>query len=145
MIEARRESDTDLRSMQVAFVESATLSPMTEAMIRIEKHFERLQQLGKSNWNANEAHPDWHAGHEALLLLEEYTELLRDDHTRSRYSAMLSNLSEAKASAEQLEIALNASSPHNTRIDPKVAAAFRSVTGSCANCHQRFRDNPIPK
>ncbi len=145
VIEARRESDTELQSMQVAFVESATLSPMTEAMIRIEKHFDRLKLLEKSNWNAIENHPDWHADHETLLLVEEYTELLRNDATRSQYPTMLSELFEAKTASEHFENCLKASSPIGTRIDAKVADAFKSVTNSCVKCHQRFRDKLITK
>lgn len=145
VIEAHRESDTELRSMQVAFVESAKLAPVTEAMIRIEKHMERLKHLEKSNWNAIEMYPDWHAEHESLLLVEEYTELLRDKATRSRHPKMLSELFEAKNASEHFEKTLKASLPLGTRIDAKVADAFESIINSCLNCHQLFRDKPITK
>jgi Cu/Ag efflux pump CusA len=53
------------------------LPEVAEAMVAMEQHFDRLEQLAAGDWQPLPRHPDLKPAHEALLLREQFTELLR--------------------------------------------------------------------
>jgi cytochrome c556 len=76
--------------------------------------------------------------HEALLLREHFTELLRLDAVQSESAEFRRYLTESEAAAKELEDNLRAASPTD-----KISATFARITQACAHCHKHFRDVPL--
>ncbi|HWL72254.1 MAG TPA: hypothetical protein VNQ74_00075, partial [Burkholderiaceae bacterium] len=91
-------------------------------------------------------HPDLDAAHEALLLREHYTELLRTDEVRKESERFQHLMAEGERAARSLESTLQR---HDIRESPssdslKAAdAALAAVNQNCAACHREFRDVPL--
>jgi hypothetical protein len=73
-----------LDQLKVGYRESVPVTPMAEAMVALEKTHDHLVQLSKNDWKPLDKQPDLDAAHEALLLEEHYTELLRTDDAQKR-------------------------------------------------------------
>ena len=77
--------------------------------------------------------------HEALLLREHYTELLRTEEVKGRSAEFQKLLTQSEANAERLEDALRG----DRRSIQYANRMFERVTADCTACHQKFRDVPL--
>lgn len=138
---ARRIEDGLLDAMKVEFRETAKLPPMAEAMVEIEHAHDHLKEIAKAGWRAPKAHPALDPPHEALLLREHFTELLRTDDIQQRPDRFRELTQQSESAAQELETALrsNATDPDRTTA---ATAAFERVTKHCSACHREFRDVP---
>lgn len=127
-----------LDQLEPNFPESAKLPAMAEAMVAMEHTHDHLKAFEKSGWKLLPNKPDLSPEHEALLLREHYTELLRTEAVRKQPGQFQQLLQQGETEAQHLEDALRAgSSPE------KVASAFKAVNDNCKTCHQQFRDVPL--
>jgi protein tyrosine phosphatase (PTP) superfamily phosphohydrolase (DUF442 family) len=136
---AARINEDVLQAASGDFPETADIPPLADAMIAIEHTHDNLKIVAASQWEPTEGHADIDPPHEALLLREHYTELLRTDDVKSRPTDFQSLLKRSEANAQRLEDALRASRrdlAHLNRI-------FTSVSADCTACHQKFRDIPL--
>lgn len=124
------------------FPEIAALPPMAEAMVSIEHHFDHLKKFAAGNWKLDPEHPALTPAHEALLLREQYTELLRTDEVRKKPEEYQRILRDGEAAALELESLLRNESPDNMTAK-KAAAVFSVLTLGCSACHKTFRDVPL--
>ena len=127
-----------LDALEAEFPAAAAVPPLAEAMVALEQTHDHLKQVAAAGWKSPPAHPDLEPAHEALLLREHYTELLRMDEVTQQPEAFLQSLRESEAGAQALEDALRAS-------PVSVEAAQMSldrVGQRCAACHREFRDKP---
>lgn len=123
------------------FPEAAKLPAMAEAMVEIDHSFERMQAVAAAGWKAPPNHPDVDPAHEALILREHFTELLRSDDTARRPKSFQRMLRDSETAARQLESALNL---NQRPIAPLAAkSALDKIAANCAACHKTYRDVPL--
>src|SRR5262245_44975106 len=136
--EARRLDDKLLDELKADFPERAAVPPLAEAMVAVEKSHEHLTQIAAAGWKAPPQHPDLDPAHEALLLREHFTELMRHESVKTKPPAFQSALADSERAAKQLERALTGQSPAE-----RLTAAFQQVSRGCVDCHRVFRDVPL--
>jgi protein tyrosine phosphatase (PTP) superfamily phosphohydrolase (DUF442 family) len=129
-----------LDRLDVEFRSTVPLPEVAEAMVAMELHFDRLEKLAANNWQPLPTHPDLKPEHEALLLRERYTELLRTESVQAEPHAYQEQL----RAGEQLAIALEGLL--RERIAPKggleLARQMHALKANCTGCHRQFRDQP---
>lgn len=142
---ARRIDPALLATMTVDFPEVAEPPPMVEAMVAMERSIERLSQLAEAGWRSPADHPDLDPAHEALLLREHFTELLRADCIRREPAELVELLRASERTARELEGLLLDGTTESTNAAPSQAAAavLTRVRADCTACHERFRDTPL--
>jgi protein tyrosine phosphatase (PTP) superfamily phosphohydrolase (DUF442 family) len=134
-----------LDALEVEYPETVQLPPIAEAMIAIEHAHDNLKVLSANQWRRLSDQPDLDAAHEALLLREHYTELLRSDEVKEQSDAFRSLLMESEATAKQLEAILEGWAKSVDRSSPPdgIGKAFAAISQSCIACHKTFRDVPL--
>lgn len=137
--EAHPVDEKTTASLKVDFKETVAVPPMADAMTAIEHTHDHLKTVAAAGWKATEKHADIDPPHEALLLREHFTELLRTDEAKKQPAAFQKLLQQSENDAKSLEDLLR-----STPIDqPKLDAQFARVTASCTSCHKSFRDIPL--
>jgi len=127
------------------FPESATLPPMAEAMVNLEHTQDRLKQIAAAGWKSPESHPDLDPAHEALLLREHFTEMLRTDMAQREPEGFRELLRESEAAAGDLEtVILNWNKADNpSPIPDGINSSFDRISKNCTSCHEQYRDVPL--
>jgi hypothetical protein len=138
---AHRFEEALLDGLAVEFREKVELPPLAEAMVAIEHVHDRLKEMAAADWHAPPAHPDLDPAHEALLLREHFTELMRNDvaHEAERFQELTR---EGEAAAQNLETTLRGQRPTGDKW-PAADVAIDRVTRNCATCHRELRDVPL--
>jgi len=137
--EAKPQAAKTLDEWRSDFLETVDVPPMAEAMVGVEHTHDHLKQVAAAGWKAPPDHPDIDPPHEALLLMEHFTELLRTDKVNGQAKAFVEIMRRSEADAAALEQALR-----NGDVAPKeLTAIFDRITADCAACHTTFRDVPI--
>jgi hypothetical protein len=109
-------------------------------MVAMEQHFDRLEQLAAGDWQPLPRHPDLKPAHEALLLREQFTELLRTESVRAEPAAHRDQLRAGEAIAKQLEELLRgAATPERSAA---AATQLKALKANCTQCHRQYRDLP---
>jgi protein tyrosine phosphatase (PTP) superfamily phosphohydrolase (DUF442 family) len=137
--ETQPVDDKVLEQLKVEFREIVDVPPLADAMIAIEHTHDHLKTVAAAGWKATEEHADIDPPHEALLLREHYTELLRTGDVKGRPVEFHKLLKQSEANAQRLEDALRASKRDLTNVNRQ----FDRVTADCTSCHQTFRDVPL--
>lgn len=102
-------------------------------MAKLDRHFEQVKLLAKSDWKAPKEHPDLDAAAEAILVEEGLKESLRQSKAGAD-AKMVELLSQSVTTAEQLREALQ-------KKDGTLAARHLEVLSqSCTRCHSEFRN-----
>jgi protein tyrosine phosphatase (PTP) superfamily phosphohydrolase (DUF442 family) len=140
IVERATPIDIDvLQAAHVEFPETADIPPLADAMIAIEHTHDNLTVVAASRWQPTEVHPDIDPPHEALLLHEHFTELLRTDEVQRQPREFQRLLQQSERNAQELEDCL-----HTGRRDRReLNALFERITADCTTCHQKFRDIPL--
>lgn len=147
--EARRVEDTVLNDLPAELPEKAELPPMAEAMVAIEHLHDKLKALAKIDWRPGAENADAHPPHDALLLREQFKELLRTDEVKQKPAPFATLLDESERAAAELEEALRPAPGETADGKARVArikrasAALEQVSKRCAACHRQFRDPPL--
>jgi protein tyrosine phosphatase (PTP) superfamily phosphohydrolase (DUF442 family) len=144
---AARPADRQaLHALEVDFVERAKLPPLAEAMVDVDRTFDRLKLVEKAGWRTPADHPDLDPPHEALQLHEHFRELRRADEVRRKPAEFQRQLEQSERDAAALEAALTAwkpaaESPAAAAAPPRdVTDSFRVLGNQCTACHKAFRD-----
>jgi protein tyrosine phosphatase (PTP) superfamily phosphohydrolase (DUF442 family) len=137
--EVKPIDEKTLDSATVEFHEIAEIPALAEAMIGVEHTHDHLKTVAAAGWKATAEHADIDPPHEALLLREHYTELLRTDDAKGRPAEFQKLLKQGEGNAQRLEDALRASK----RDIKNINQLFERVTADCTACHQKFRDVPL--
>lgn len=139
----RRLDEKLLDELQVEFKETVDVPPLADAMVAIEHTHDHLQQVAQNKWRPLVEHPDLDPEHEALMLREHYTELLRTDDVQRRPERFRQLMRDAEERAQALEDAYREwdLSPGKSSLD-RLDRAFKIVSRNCTSCHQQFRDLP---
>jgi len=143
--EARPLEAALLKELQVEFRERVEVPPMAEAMVALEHTHEHLAAIAAAGWRTPTGHPDLEPAHEALLLREHFTEMLRTDQVQQQPEEFRHLLRESERAAEELEQLLITWKPA-TADEPAPASLgplAERIGANCKACHQQFRDVPL--
>lgn len=138
---ARRLDEKLLDELQVEFHDQVELPPLAQVMVAMEDLHDRLVAASKDEWRVTSERPDNDPAHDALLLKEHFTELLRLDDVRGKEPRFLDWLRESEVAAEELQRALG-----NLALEKSSAAAnsaLERISSRCTMCHREYRDLPL--
>jgi len=138
--QAKPLATAELDGLQVEFRSEVPVPPLAAAMVSMERHHDRLIRFQANDWQSLETHPDLDPAHEALMLREQFTELMRTDDARRRSQEFLRMLKESEQACKRLESALR--NDDNVAVRTMVRQALQQISVNCRRCHRRFRDNP---
>jgi hypothetical protein len=143
--QAKRLDDRMLNDLKIEFREIALLPPLAEAMVAIEHAHDRVKAVAKFGWRTNSEFPDLEPAHEALILREHFTELLRAPEVEQRPLRFQDLVRESERACRELEAALREWKPKAAdEAEPgRIDTTFARITASCATCHKEFRDVPL--
>ncbi|WP_160148113.1 hypothetical protein [Rubripirellula obstinata] len=135
---AKRVPDETLDQLAVEFQEVEQVPAVAQAMVNIEHTHHYLKLIAAAQWKSPQQHPDLDPAHEALILREHFTELLRSEETQNWPKPILQLLRDSETDAQKLETELrNGMRPGNlNQISQRISA-------NCKSCHQQFRDTPL--
>ena len=133
----------DLKDQPVEFREVVEVPPIQAAMVGLEHRYEQLAEIQRAGWRTPSGHPDLSPVHEALLLREQLTELLRAERTAGRTPDFLAILEHSVAATISLQSQLR-HSLESRSVDQKsqLTDTLASIQQDCRQCHQRHRDQP---
>jgi protein tyrosine phosphatase (PTP) superfamily phosphohydrolase (DUF442 family) len=140
-----------LDELAADFPQVAQLPPMAEAMVALERTYDHLLEIEAAGWRSPPKHPDLDPPHEALLLREHFTELLRSETSQNEPEAFQQLLRDSEAAAIELEATLRQQNQPSGdealagSLTATAAAALARVTANCQACHAEFRDVPLPQ
>ncbi len=112
------------------FPETAAIPPMAEAMVAIEHKHDALKQIATANWKAPPDHPDLDPAHEALLLREEFEELLRTPEVASKPPAFAQMLRDSHSATLELEQALATQATADQLATPSIASPQTALSAT---------------
>lgn len=141
--QVRKFEDAVLDELILDFPESVQLPPLAEAMVAIEHTHDRLKTLADAGWKPPPGDADQDAAHEALLLQEHFTELLRTEETLRQPARFQYLLRESERAAAELESALRAWTDRDQPVPEIIPQSFDRITKHCKACHVEFRDVPL--
>ncbi|MGC4105716.1 MAG: cytochrome c [Thermomicrobiales bacterium] len=136
--EARPLDAEVLKSLESDFPETAKIPPLAEAMVALEHTHDHLKQIAANQWKPLLKHPDLEPAHEALLLREHFTEMLRLELVAKKPADFRRYSTESETAAEELEKELRESAALE-----KINASFAKINKACVDCHKQFRDVPL--
>ena len=135
---AAKIDQTELDHLKVEFPSIANLPPMAHAMVEIEELFEHLQRLQKNQWQAV-SHGKHSPQQTALLLQEQFRELLRIDDVRIKDVNFVRMSQESESGAAAIERELNNASISQGAITT-LDQALKQIERNCKACHQAVRN-----
>ncbi|MFN0020050.1 MAG: hypothetical protein ACKVP0_17460 [Pirellulaceae bacterium] len=142
---AKRVDDSVLDALKAEFPAIAKLPPMAEAMVGVEHANDNLKLFAANKWKPIKDQPALEPDHEALLLREHFTELLRTKEVMNRPLRYQELMKEGEAAAEDLEKSLKewiaAGRPEET--PASFVTGMDRITKNCTACHKQFRDVPL--
>jgi len=142
---AKRIDDKQLDTLKADFPTVAKLPPMAQAMVGVEHASDHLKLFAANKWQPIKDRPALEPDHEALILREHFTELLRTKEILNKPERFQELMKEGEAAASGLETALKdwvaAGRPEKTP-DAFVTGMDR-MAKNCTACHKQFRDVPL--
>ena len=141
----RRIDDKLLDALKAEFPAVAKLPPMAQAMVGVEHANDHLKLFAANKWRPIKDRPALEPDHEALILREHFTELLRTKEIMNKPERFQELMKEGEAAASDLETALKdwivAGRPERT---PDVfVTGMDRMAKNCTACHKQFRDVPL--
>ena len=142
---AHPEDQALLRSLRVEFPETVNVPPLAQAMVNLEHTHDHLKQIAAAGWKSPADHPDLSPVHEALLLQEHFTELLRTEEVQQQSADFQQSLRDSEAAAKSLLAALKAWQEDAESGDPppRLSELMSTIGTQCKTCHKQHRDQPL--
>lgn len=140
-----------LATVESDFPEVADLHPMASSMVELERLFDELQQSRKNKWQAvshgKDALPR-SPQQSALLLQEQFRELLRLDDARCREDKFKQLTEESERASAEIErlLSSNVLTSRNRQSPAMIAAieqldqALLRIENNCKSCHDAVRN-----
>lgn len=143
--EARPLEAVLLDELNVEFRDTVDVPPLAEAMVAIERTHDHLKQFAAAGWRTPAKHPDLEPAHEALLLREHFTELLRVDYVEHQPEEFRQLLRDSEGAAGELEGELREwkRTGVETAHPQSLGRLSGRITANCKTCHWKYRDVPL--
>jgi hypothetical protein len=146
--QAQRFDDALLDALAVEFRETVEVPPLADAMGALERTHDHVKQMAAAGWRPVPESPDLDPAHEALLLREHYTELVRNDDLKRQPAEFQELMRDGEEAANVLELALSKIKERGyaaAKVDFHKPAddALVLINKNCAVCHAKFRDVPL--
>lgn len=136
-----------LGNAQVEYREVADVTPVTTAMLALERTFDELHRhqeakrsTGSSESNANTT-PSRNIDENALLLREHFTELIRLDDVTKRPEDYIQGLRDSEEAAAELCESLKGQVASPDFTEPQ-RELLKRIKENCVSCHAAYRDSP---
>ncbi len=130
-----------LDTVHVDYKESVDVPPLAATMVRVERSLDQLTKIEQAGWQVPKAHPDLSPEHEALMLRELFSELLRNKEIRDREQQFRKILQHSRDETALLEKQLQANHVSATGDrNSRLSATLSSIRWDCKNCHRQYRD-----
>lgn len=137
--EYKKPTKKELKQADRSFPAAATIDDTSAAMVDVDEKWEHLGDVRKAKWSVPAHSPDIDPPHQALLLRESFTELLRAAKAGNEPADYLEQMAYAESSAAALESALREKNAD------KAEAAYKAVEKTCKTCHVAYRDAVRPQ
>jgi len=120
------------------------VSDMAETMAELDRIWDRLTQAQAGRWKPSDRIPNRDPAHDALLLLEGFTELARNGPASANDPAATAKFAQPEF-AKLLQVCLqqtkNLREGLRQELDPPTLdTRLANVKQACTACHHRFRD-----
>jgi protein tyrosine phosphatase (PTP) superfamily phosphohydrolase (DUF442 family) len=125
-----------LKSVSANFPDKADVSPLADQMIQIDGRFDGIKLIKAADYQQPLSHPDLAPEHEALLLHEQFKELLRSPIMEKHDENFRAKLTDTEEAANSFHLAMLAQPLDSKKAD----AAFQRINESCAACHKAYRN-----
>lgn len=142
---ARPFDESLLDELEVEFCEIVEIPPIAEAMVAIGHTHDHLAKIAAAGWKTPPEHPDLKPAHEALLLREHFTEMLRTGYVAEQPAEFRALLRQGEQAAGQLETQLRAWKESGAQAKPpqQLQQSANRIRANCKACHQQYRDMPL--
>lgn len=139
---AQRLPDAVLDAIPNAFPELATLPPMAVAMVELELTYDHLKKLADAGWKPFASHSALDPAHEALLLRQHFTEMLRMENVTQRAEGFRKLLIDSESDAKLLEDTIRQKLQDPAKLLDAASESIARISVNCTNCHRQYRDTP---
>jgi protein tyrosine phosphatase (PTP) superfamily phosphohydrolase (DUF442 family) len=143
--EAARPMDAqELDRLMVEFLAVREIPALAEAMVHLEHADEKLQLIATAGWKTPTDHADLEPAHEALLVRELFTELLRTKDSGKYPDDFQEWLRDSESAANELEAELRSwQTQPNATVPLKIEQLSARLSANCKGCHVKYRDVPL--
>ncbi|MGY8770440.1 MAG: hypothetical protein ACKVH8_18650 [Pirellulales bacterium] len=135
---AKKFDVTLLNSTKSNFPEIANVPPLVKAMAEIGKNTELLRETLKENGALPDSHPAFKPAHEALILHEHFTELLRTPEVLKQDKDYLKLMRDAEKYSRDLEIHLSLKNLDDALLE-RASNTMKNLMQTCTSCHESYR------
>lgn len=134
-----------LGELNLEFPETAEIPPLAEAMVALEHTHDHIKEIAAAGWRTPAEHPDLEPAHEALLLREHFTELLRSEAIQQKPEVFREWLRDSEQAAQELEDGLREwqAATSEAAAPEALGTLADRIAKNCKACHQGFRDVPL--
>ena len=133
-------SAESLNQINNDFPSVAPGTPLVQSMVAIEEHFAAIAKMIEQDGVPPVDSPDLSVTHEALLLSEQFAELVRQSQVADiepENKEYLDTMKRSYEQSEQLYRLLSAKSDFSPASASKIIEQLRN---DCRSCHHKFRD-----
>ena len=116
--------------------EVAKVASLTDAMVAIDEHSDRLKAAQRNGWKEVPSPTDVRLAEDATLLWEQLRELGRHHDTTGRPEDYRKLMADSETAAAALRDELKKPTPDPIRADE----GLKKVGQSCTACHKKFRN-----
>lgn len=151
--EAKPIAAETLDRLPADFQEIVAVPALAEAMVRLGHTHERLKLIAEAHWRSPPQHPDLDPVHEALLLQEHLTELLRTPEVQAEPEDFQQLLGQSESAARSLVALLSDRKPGSPgeavpespgeAVPAAAGRIARRIGDNCRSCHAKYRDPPL--
>lgn len=132
--EWKQPTKEELDKADASFPSAAKVEGTAAVMVDIDERWEHLTEVRSADWGVPADHPDIDPPHEAMLLREHFTELLRDPQMPNYPADYREKMTQAEAASITLEQALR------EKDKGKAQVAYKAVSEACGSCHAAYRN-----
>ena len=141
----KRFDDELLDALKAEFPAIAKLPPMAEAMVGVEHANDHLRLFATNKWQPLKDQPALEPDHEALLLREHFTELMRTKEIMQKPERFQQLMKEGEGAAQDLEKSLRdwIATGRPEKTPDSLVTGMDRIAKNCTACHKQFRDVPL--
>ena len=129
-----------LNKINYDFPSVAPGTPLVQSMVAIEEHFAAIAKMIEQDGVPPVDSPDLSVTHEALLLSEQFAELVRQSQVADTDPKSKEYLDAMKRSHEHSDQLYQLLSPKADFSPVKASKIIEQLRNNCSSCHRTFRD-----